>query len=227
MLAIREKARVRGPRDGSRSRWETRSRWTRRLLLARTTPCPSRRSGVPPSVPDTAGSDGTRPRSRGRRRSSRPPRRSRACSGSCARWSRRYFFGVARADQRVHGRVPDPEPRARARRRRGALGRVRARSSASCSRRARRRGRGASPRRSSGSSLLVLGGVTARLHPARAAAHAAVRRPGRRLRPRGHALADPLPDRRPARRCRGSSSGSSTRTTTSRSRRSRRSPGTS
>ena len=60
---------------------------------------------------------------RGLLRSRRP---SRACSASCARWSARTS-SASRADQRVHGRDPDPEPRSRAGRRRRALGCVRAR----------------------------------------------------------------------------------------------------
>ena len=47
--------------------------------------------------------------------------------------------------------------------------------------------------------LLVLGGAHGALHPHRAAPDQAVRRPGRRLRPRRRALARALPDRRAAR----------------------------
>ena len=74
-----------------------------------------------------------------------------------ARDGQRVLLRRLRPDQRVHGRVPDPEPRARARRRRRAVRRVRPGLQRAARDGARSSARGASPRRSSGSSLLVLG----------------------------------------------------------------------
>ena len=116
MFAIRGNARSRGPRDGSRTDWENRlarpHRWTLRHDTSTATPRGRRQPQPPARAVDRRllARDRALPRPRAR------PRDRRA-----------YFFGVSRADQRVHGRVPDPEPRARARRRRGALGRVRPR----------------------------------------------------------------------------------------------------
>ena len=112
---------------------------------------------------------------------------------------RRQLLRRPRADQRLHGRVPDPEPDPRARRRRRALVRVRPR----LQRAAREGGEGA---RLAGrlDHLLALPPRRRRrhgaLHPRRAAVHAGAH--GRLRRPDGDALADPLPDRRPARHVR-------------------------
>ena len=109
-----------------------------------------------------------------------------------------YFFGVSGLDQRLHGRDPDPESRPCARRRRRALGRLRPGLQ-----RPAREGR-AGARVARRVDALLADAARARrrdrrLHPARAAAHEAVRRSGRRLRPRRRPLARPVPDRRPPR----------------------------
>ena len=101
-------------------------------------------------------------------------------------------------DQHVHGRVPAPEPAPLARRRRGALGRVRPRLQ-----RAAREGEGAARLAGRLHALLARAARPRRhhraLHAPRALAHEAVRLRGRAGRARRDALADPLPDRRPAR----------------------------
>ena len=124
--------------------------------------------------------------------------RDRALAGARAlpRDRRRELLRRARPDQRLHRRLPDPEPRPRARRGRRALVRVRA----GLQRAAREGGEGACV---AGRVDRVLALPPRRrrdhrpLHPRRAgphpAAHGRLRRPGR------HALADPLPDRRPDR----------------------------
>ena len=115
-----------------------------------------------------------------------------------ARDGRGLLLRHQREDQRVHGRVPDPEPRPRAARRRGALGRVRPRLQ-----RPDREGRPQARLAGRVDGLLARAPRARRphraLHPDRAAADQAVRRPGRRLRPRGRALAGAVPDRRAAR----------------------------
>ncbi len=101
-------------------------------------------------------------------------------------------------DQHLHGRVPAAEPAPVARRRRRALGRVRPRLQ-----RAAREGKGDACLACRVDALLARAARPRRhhraLHPARAVAHEAVRLRGRAGRARRDALADPLPDRRPAR----------------------------
>ena len=101
-------------------------------------------------------------------------------------------------DQHVHGRVPAAEPAPLAGRRRGALGGVRPRLQ-----RAAREGKGDARLARRVHALLARAARPGRadraLHPARALAHAAVRLRGGAAGARRHALADPLPDRRPAR----------------------------
>ena len=111
---------------------------------------------------------------------------------------RRELLRRARHDQRLHGRLPDPEPRPRARRRRRALLRLRARLQ-----RAAREGREGARLARRVDRLLALparssAAITA-LFILAAPLLIAAARPGALRRPRRHALADPLPDRRPAR----------------------------
>ena len=92
-----------------------------------------------------------------------------------------YYFGVARADQRVHGRVPGPEPRAGARRRRRALVGVRAGLQ-----RPAREGRATARLARRVEPLLADAarpdGADGALHPGRAVGDRPLRQPGQRPR---------------------------------------------
>ena len=187
MFAIRGNARSRGPRDGSRTRWENRSR----------------------ARPDGHRSRShTDPASRGGRGHSRRLARSTAVFSRATAISRvlglvremvsAYFFGVSGLINAFTVAIQIPNlVRALVARRR-ALGRVRARVQ-----RAPREGGEAAGVACRVDAVLADAARSRRrhrrVHPARAAAHAAVRRPRRRLRAHGRTLARPLPDRRPAR----------------------------
>ena len=109
---------------------------------------------------------------------------------------RRELLRRAGPDQRLHRRVPDPESRPGARRRRSVVVRVRAR----LQRIAGKGGEGKGLARRLDRLLALPAGrrrADRPLHPRRPGADAAAHQ--RLRRPDGDALADPLPDRRPAR----------------------------
>ena len=186
MFAIRGKARSRGPRDGSRTDWENRlrDRIDGRSERHVTAAPRGREQPTPP----------TRPVDRRLLPRDRDLSRPRARPGD----GQRLLLRRLRAHQRVHGRDSDPESRARPRRRRGALWRVRSRVQ-----RAAGEG-GAETSMARRLDPLLADAARPRrphrnFHPARAAAHASVRRSWRRLRARRRSLARSLPDRRAAR----------------------------
>ena len=206
-------------RERRRRERELRRRRARRRRRERA----CRPTSTTPARPSRAGSCSTERRSSRRcvrprscatrpRRHGRPPRRLARLDGDLRRsppaLSRvlglvrevvaSYYFGAARQDQRVHGRVPDPEPRSRARRGRRALVGVRPRLQ-------RPAGEGRAKRawRVASTPLLAdaarADGADGDLHPRRAVGDRHLRQPGARQSARGRPLARALPDRHAAR----------------------------